>query len=188
MGAAELFAKIRADGRDRVAAIDAERDRQVAAVKARQDAAIEVLERESRERIDREAKLIRERARSRARLERRKALLAAQWQAVDRVLAKARDMAVTDPDYPALLKAIATRHRDPASTVRLSRSDTKRFGTSLGVELGEPVGIAGGLQVVTGRQVVDYSLDEAMIALRGEMAPVIVRELFPDFQPASADR
>jgi vacuolar-type H+-ATPase subunit E/Vma4 len=177
MGAGELLEKIRLDGRERVAAVEAERVREVEEITRHRDAELGALEREFGERTSHLVMRIGERARSQARLERRKALLAAQWQVVDRVLGRARAMLLDDPDYPGLLKQLAAQH--VGAVVRLSKTDTERFGRDFKDRLGEPADVAGGLLVVQGRQVTDLSLDEVFVESRGDLALAIVRELFP---------
>ena len=184
MGSSELIEKIRADGRQRVAEIERERERQVAEITTRRDAEVQTLESEFHERGERETRLIRERARSRAKLDARKVLLAAKWEAIGRVFAAARERIPSDPEYPRLLREIATRHAEPGTVVRLSESDRAKHGPTLGVELGEPAPIAGGVLVVQGRETVDYSLDESLAMLRSELASAIARILFPKEKPA----
>ena len=142
------------------------------------------LENELRERGERETRLIRERARSRAKLDARKVLLAAKWDAIGRVFVAAQERIPSDPEYPRLLGEIATRHAEAGTIVRLSESDHAKYGSTLGVELGEPAPIAGGAIVVQGRKTIDYSLDESLAMLRSELAPVIVRILFPEEKSA----
>ena len=117
-------------------------------------------------------------------MERRKLLLAARWKAIERVFEEVRRRAVEGERYVELLRAIAGRHASEGAIVRLSREDTERYGGSLGVKVGEPVGISGGALVETGRQVLDYSLDEALAAVRAKMASELDRMLLSG---ASAD-
>lgn len=178
MGATELLERIREDGRERVRAIEADRERELAEIAARRNAAKAELESEFRERREREVARILERARSRARLNRRKAVLAARWRVIDRVFGRARELLQADPDYPNLLKELAGRYGGDGVVVSLSPADTDKHGGKLGVRFGEPVDITGGLLARSGRKVVDCSLDEALEAMRGELAPAIARELF----------
>ena len=107
-----------------------------------------------------------------------------KWEAIGRVFAAAQERIPSDPEYPYLLKEIATRHARAGTIVRLSESDHAKYGSTLGVELGEPAPIAGGVIVVQDRQTLDYSLDESLAMLRSELAPAIVRILFPEEKPA----
>ncbi|HDQ99370.1 MAG TPA: hypothetical protein ENN51_03680 [candidate division WOR-3 bacterium] len=178
MGATELLERIRYDGRERLRSVEAGRDEELAGIAARREAEKTRLESEFKERREREVARILERARSRARLDRRKAVLAAQWRVIDRVFARARELLPADPDYPNLLKELAGRYGGDGVVVRLSPADTDRHGGRLGVKLGEPTDIAGGLLAESGRKVVDCSLDEALDAMRGQLAPLLAADLF----------
>lgn len=180
MGTAELLEKIRADGRARVAEIEADRDSKVRDIVGRQSAEVAELERDRRERTGREVRLIAERAKSRTRLDRRKALLEAKWQVIGEVLDSARSRVLADGRYGALVKGLAAKHAGKDGVVRLSEADTERFGRELGVRTGDPVKIQGGLIVEAGRQVLDFSLEESLAAIRGELAPELAGLLFPD--------
>ncbi|MFO7675167.1 MAG: V-type ATP synthase subunit E family protein [bacterium] len=186
MGAGELLDKIRQDGRERVAGVEAEREREAAEVARRRDSELGELERQFGERIGRETGLIAERARSRGGLDRRKAILTAKWEVIDRAFDRARERILADDEYPALLETIVAQYRDRKPEVRLSRVDRERFGARFGARLGEPADISGGLHVVFDRHVVDYSLDEALSALRDELASAIAGQLFAG--AASPDR
>jgi vacuolar-type H+-ATPase subunit E/Vma4 len=179
MGTTELLDKIRADGRKRVAEIEADRDQKVGEIVERRSAEVANLEREWRERTEREAKLIAERAKSRARLERRKALLDARWQVIAQVFDKARDHLLADGHYGALVKQLAVRHSGKDGVVRMSEADTGRFGKRLGARVGDPVMIDGGLIIEVGRQVLDFSLKESLAAIREEQAAVLAGLIFP---------
>jgi vacuolar-type H+-ATPase subunit E/Vma4 len=177
MGSEELLGRIRADGRAKVAEVRAERDRQVGEIEARFGAEAGRLEQEFRARIEQETKQALERARSRARLDARKELLAARWQVIEDVFGQARARVLSDPEYPALLKALAAKHRGKDGRVRLSAADVKRLGKGLNAETDRD--IDGGLRVEFGRQVLDFSLGESLGAIRDELAPRLAEKLFP---------
>jgi vacuolar-type H+-ATPase subunit E/Vma4 len=179
MGTTELLDKIRADGRSRVAVIDADRNQKVGEIVERQSAEVSNLEREWRERTERETRLIAERARSRTRLELRKALLEAKWQVIGDVFDAARGRVLADGHYGALVKQLAVRHSGKDGVVRMSEADTGRFGKRLGAKVGDPVMIDGGLIIEVGRQVLDFSLGETLAAIRGELAPELAGLIFP---------
>jgi len=177
VGSEELLAKIRSDALKRVEETRAERDERVAAVRRQAEEETARLEQESREKTGREAGMILERARSRARLERRKMLLAAKWEVIERVFEAAKGRVRKDPEYAGLLKGIVERHAGGDSEVRVSNEDRNLLG---GVKnLGEPVDIAAGVIVVQGRKSLDFSVGEALAAIRTELAPELSRDLFP---------
>lgn len=180
MGVADLLERVRFEGKNRVTAVEANRDEQLAAIAARRDAEITELEREFAERSELETRLTRDRARSWAALERRKALLEARWRAIDAVLLQARERLPGEDDYFELLSGLASRYAVAEAMVHLSRVDTERYGGKLNSGLGDPVDISGGLIVDIGRQVIDCSLDESLDAMRGELSAMIARELFAD--------
>lgn len=188
MGTTELLDKIRDDGRKRVAEIEADRDQKVGEVAERGSAEVAELEREWHGRTERETRLIAERARSRARLDRRKALLGARWHAIGQVFDKARDRLLADGRYGTLVKQVAARHAGRDGVVRMSQADTARFGKMLEAEVGEPVEIDGGLIIEAGRQVLDFSLQESLAAIRDELAPELAGLMFPGSEETGSAR
>ena len=180
MGASELLEKIRLDGRERVREIETQSERKLAELAEQRDKELAELKQEFAERIEQARRLILDRARSHAALEKRKRLLAARWQVIDRVLAQAGRKLPDDPDYPELLVELAERYAGNGAEVRLSSADAGKHADRLKVKTGEPADISGGLLVVSGRQVTDCSLDELLSARRGELAALVINELFPE--------
>ncbi len=175
-----LLEKVRADGRARVEAVEAKLKQALADIDARRESEVARLEAEFSERTERETRLILERARSKARMERRKALLAARWDAVERVFELAREKAVAGAEYPRLMKGIVRRHGGEGVAVRLSARDREAIGRDIGASLGETAPIAGGVLIQAGRRVLDFSLDESLAAIRDELASELVDLLYPD--------
>ena len=181
MGSRELMDKIRADGRSQVAAIAADRDRRLAEIARQRDDQVARIEQEQCRRAEGATATIRERSMSKARMERRKVLLAARWEVVERVLEAAKQRVVEGEEYRRLLKRIVGRHGSGAGVVvRVSAQDRERWRGELGVSLGEPAPISGGLLIQAGGRVLDFSLDEGLAAVRGELADELSRLLFPE--------
>jgi vacuolar-type H+-ATPase subunit E/Vma4 len=178
MGATELLEKIRLDGRARVAAVEAERNRTLGEVEARTRSEVAAIEAEGRARGSREATAIVERAQSSARLVKRNAVLAARWEVMDRVAGLARERVLADPDYPAMVCRLVKRHAGPDSVARLSEQDTLRFGGKVGATLGKPAAIAGGVLIEAGRQQMSFSLSDTLAAGRDEEAARLSEILF----------
>jgi vacuolar-type H+-ATPase subunit E/Vma4 len=178
MGTNELVEKIRADSRERVAGINAERDRTVADTRTRAAAEVAVIESESGERSRRECGAILERARGRARLERRNAVMAARWQVLDLVARRAQDKLLADPGYADLVLQLVKKYARPDSVVRLSEADSRSFGVRLGKTSGKPAPIAGGVLIQTGKVGLNFSLTETLSALREELARDLSQILF----------
>ncbi len=182
MSTAALVEKIRSDGQARVAGINNNRDKKIAEIEERLANEVNELEQEYQERIERETRLIKERVGSRARLEQRKNLLAAKWEVIERVLESAQTQVLEDEKYPQLIKDIVERYAPSDSVVRLSAADTEKFGRKLGVELGEPAGIKGGviIEKKKQRQILDFSVEETLGAIREELASELAGLLFPE--------
>jgi vacuolar-type H+-ATPase subunit E/Vma4 len=178
MGTNELVEKIRADSRERVAGINGERDRIATETRARAAAEVAVIESESGERSRRECGAILERARGRARLELRNAVLAARWQVLDLVVRRAEGKLLADPGYADAAVLLVKKHGRPDSVVRLSEADSRSFGARLGKTLGKPAPITGGLLIQTGKEELNFSLSEALSALREELARDLSQILF----------
>jgi len=178
MGANELVEKIRADSRERVAGIGAERDRTIAETQARVAAEVAAVESESAERSRRECAAILERARGRARLDKRNAVLAARWQVLDLVARRAQEKLLADPGYADAIIQLVKKHGRPDSVVRLSETDSRSFGARLGKTLGQPAPIAGGLLLQTGKEELNFSLAETLSDLREELAGDLSQVLF----------
>jgi vacuolar-type H+-ATPase subunit E/Vma4 len=175
MGTNELVEKIRADSRERVAGINGERDRIATETRARAAAEVAVIESESGERSRRECGAILER---RARLELRNAVLAARWQVLDLVVRRAEGKLLADPGYADAAVQLVKKHGRPDSVVRLSEADSRSFGARLGKTLGKPAPITGGLLIQTGKEELNFSLSEALSALREELARDLSQILF----------
>lgn len=178
MGTSELVEKILADGKQRVAAIAAERDRAIAETRKRSAAEVTVIESDSAERSRRECDAILERARSRARLEKRNAVLAARWQMLDRAAQRAQEKIVADHGYADSIIRLVKKHARPESVASLSEPDTRSFGAKLGTKLGEPLSITGGVMIRTGKVGLNFSLDVALLELRDELARDLSQILF----------
>lgn len=180
MGSQELLEKVRADGRARVAAIEQDRDQELAGIEKRREEEVGRLEQEHRANTERETRLIFERARSRARLEQRNRLLAAQWQQIDTVVKQAAARMVEDKGYVRLVGALVKRHADKDSVVRFSKADSGRLKAGAKAKTGSPAGISGGVLIEQGRVTLDFSIDRALEAIRGRLAPDLAKVLFPD--------
>jgi len=180
MGTNELVQKILADGKVRAAAIAAERDRAVADNRARAAAEVAAIESDYTERSRRDGGAIIERARSQARLQRRNTVLAARWQVLDIAVRRAQDKFLADAGYADLMLRLVEKHARPDSVVRMSPADSRAFGARLGKTLGEPAPITGGMLIRTGREELNFSLAEALSALRDELARELSKILFPD--------
>ena len=178
MGTNELVEKILADGKARVAAIAAERDRAVADTRKRSAAEVAVIESDSAERSRRDCDAILERARSQARLHHRNAVLAARWQVLDRAVGRALEKVLADPGYADSIVRLVKQHAGPESVASLSEADTRSFGKNLGTMVGEPLPIAGGVMIRTGKEELNFSLAEALSALRDELARDLSQILF----------
>ena len=178
MGTNELVEKILADGKQRVAAIVAERDRAVAETRRRSAAEIAVIESDRAERVRRDCDAILERTRSRARMQQRNAVLAARWQVLDRAVRLAQEKVLADPGYADFVIGLVKKNARPDSVALLSESDSRSFGARLGAKLGERLPIAGGVMIRTGKEELNFSLAEALLALRDELARDLSRILF----------
>ena len=178
MGTSELVEKILADGRKRVAALAAERDQAIGDVRKRSAAEVAAIEAESAEGTRRECSAILERARGRARLQLRNAVLAARWQVLDRAVRRAQEKVLADPDYAGSIMKLVKKHARSESVASLSEADVRSFGAKLGAKLGEPVPIAGGVMIRTGKEELNFSLAEALSALRDELARDLSQVLF----------
>ena len=170
MGTNELVEKILADGKQRAAAIAAERDRAVAETRKRSAAEVAAIESDSAERSRRDCDAILERARSRARLEKRNAVLAARWQVLDRAVQRAQEKVLADPGYADSMIRLVEKHARPGSVASLSEADTQSFGARLGTKLGDPLPLAGGVMLRTGKEELNFSLSLALSELRDELA------------------
>lgn len=178
MGTNELVEKILADGKARAGAIAAERDKAIAETQKRVAAVVAAIESDCVERTRRERDAILERARSRARMEKRNAVLAARWQTLDRAVKRAEEQLLGDPGYVGLVTGIVKKYARPESAVSLSEADTRAFGARIGVKLGEPATISGGVVIRSGKEEMSFALGEALIALRDELARDLSQVLF----------
>jgi V/A-type H+/Na+-transporting ATPase subunit E len=178
MGTNELVEKILADGKQRVAAIAAERDRAVAETRKRSAAEVAVIESDRAERVRRDCEAILERTRSRARMQLRNAVLAARWQVLDRAVQRAQEKVLADPGYADSIAGLVQKYSRPESVASLSEPDARSFGARLKAKIGEPVPIAGGVMIRTGKEELNFSLAEALLALRDELARDLSQILF----------
>jgi vacuolar-type H+-ATPase subunit E/Vma4 len=178
MGTNELVEKILADGKQRAAAIAAERDRAISETRKRSAAEVATIESDSAERSRRDCDAILERARSRARLEKRNAVLAARWQVLDRAVRRAEEKVLADPGYADFMIKLIKEHARTGSVASLSEADTRSFGARLGTKLGDPLAIAGGMMLRTGKVGLNFSLDVALLELRDELARDLSQILF----------
>jgi len=178
MGTNELVEKILADGRTRVAAIAAERDKVVAETRQRAAAEVAAIESDFAGRSRRECEAILERARGRARLEQRNAVLAARWQVLDLAVKRAQEKFLADRGYADFIVGLVKKNARPGSVALLSEADARSFGARLGTKLGEPVPMSGGVLVRTGKVEMNFSLDVALSELRDELARDLSQLLF----------
>jgi len=180
MGTNELVEKILADGRERVAAIAAERDCAVAETRKRSAAEAAAIESDYAERSRRDCGAIIERARSQARLQQRNTVLAARWQVLDRAVGRAQEKVLADHGYADFVIGLVKKNARPDSVALLSEADARSFGARLDTKLGEPLSITGGVMIRTGKEELNFSLAEALLALRDELACDLSGILFPD--------
>jgi vacuolar-type H+-ATPase subunit E/Vma4 len=178
MGTNELVEKILKDGKARAAGIAAERDRTVTETQERAAAEVAAIESDYAARTGRERDAIIERAHSHARLEQRNAVLAARWQVLDRAVRYAQEKVLADPGYADSVVELVKKHARPESVASLSEVDTRSFGTRLGTKVGKPLPIAGGVMIRTGKEELNFSLAEALSALRDELARDLSQILF----------
>jgi vacuolar-type H+-ATPase subunit E/Vma4 len=178
MGTNELVEKILTDGKARVTAIAAERDRAIAETQKRSAAEVAAIEADWAERTRRECDAVLERARGRARLEQRNAVLSARWQVLDRAVRRAHEKVFADPGYADAVVQLVKKYGRPDSVARLSEADSRSFGARLGKTLGEPAPLAGGVLIQTGKVELNFSLDVALSELRDELARDLSETLF----------
>ena len=178
MGTNELVERILTDGQARVTAIAAERDRAIAETRKRSAAEVAVIESDSAERSRRDCDAILERARSRARLEKRNAVLAARWQVLDRAVQRTQEKVLTGSGYADSMIKLVKEHARPGSVASLSEADTRSFGARLGTKLGDPLPLAGGMVLRTGKEELNFSLSLALSELRDELARDLSQVLF----------
>jgi len=178
MGTNELVEKILADGKARAATIAAERDKAVAETRKRSAAEIATIESDSAERSKRECEAVLERARSRARMEKRNAVLAARWQVLDHAVQRAQEKVLADSGYADFMVKLVKEHARPGSVVSLSEADTRSFGARLDTKVGDPLPLAGGMMIRTGKVGLNFSLSLALSELRDELARDLSQILF----------
>ncbi|MEO0019347.1 MAG: V-type ATP synthase subunit E [candidate division WOR-3 bacterium] len=180
MGTKELVDKILADARERVAAIDAEREKEIKEIEERLKQTEERLIREQRERVEKRVGVILENAKSKARLEAKKILLEAKWRVIEKICERARDAILKNPEYVAILKRLLEKYAGADATVHLSENDRARFGSQLGTKLGEPVPISGGAIIRKGKEEIDLSLDSILNLAKEELITELAQTLFPE--------
>lgn len=179
MGTKELIDRILEEARERAAAIRKEKEQQVLEIEERVREYETRLVAEQREQIKNRVETILKNSRSRAGLECQKIMLQAKWRVIDRVWKEAKEKIINSPDYGAILKRLAQRYAQPDSTVHLSEADKNRYGSELQVRLGEPVAIAGGMIIRTGREEIDLSLDSLLNSVQEELITELAQVLFP---------
>lgn len=177
MGVSDLIERIERDGRERVAAIDAERDRQVAEIQQRAAVEAEALVDSSAAAARREAEQLVRQAEGVARLMLRNARLAARWCLVDRVLAMALERFRQLPEYQSRLAELVRSAQSAGGTVAVGVEDASvlREG-GLKVEVAP---IKGGAIVSYQRYDKDHTLDSMIEDVRRERLAPLVTELFP---------
>jgi len=178
MGTNELVEKILADGKGRAAAIAAERDKAVAETRKRSADEVAGIEADFAERSKQECDAVLERARSRARMEKRNAVLAARWAMLDGAVQRAQDKFLADAGYADFMTKLVKKHARTGSVASLSEADTRSFGAQLGTKVGDPLPIAGGVMIRTGKEELNFSLNEALSGLRDELARDLSNILF----------
>ncbi len=178
MGTSELVEKILNDARARVAALQEEKNQRLAEIRGRVEALKAKLAAENETRIEQTRRAILERVRSQAALEAKKIILAARWEILDLVFNMAREKILSSPEYPSIIRSLVKKYASGEASVHLSPADTKKFGSKLGVKLGEPVAISGGLIVRRGREEVDLSLDAILTQVKEELITELARTLF----------
>ncbi len=178
MAKSKLLDKVRADAQASLQDIEANKVIELRRIEQALADQIAKLEREYQLLIERETALILERARSRARLEQRNMLLAAKWRMIDRVLVQAVERFVADKDYPELVLSVVKRFADKESVVTLSKKDAVRFHFDSGVKVGEPADIAGGVVIVRGKTVLDFSVDRILEKVRSKLAQELDKIMF----------
>jgi vacuolar-type H+-ATPase subunit E/Vma4 len=178
MGTNELVEKILTDGKERAAAIATDRDKAVAETRKRSADEVAGIETDFAERSKRECEAILERARSRARLEKRNAVLAARWQVLDHAVQRAQEKVLADSGYADFIVDLVKKHTRPGSVVSLSEADTRSFGPRLDMKVGDPLPLAGGMMIRTGKVGLNFSLDVALSELRDELARDLSNILF----------
>ncbi|MGQ9707317.1 MAG: V-type ATP synthase subunit E [bacterium] len=180
MGTKELIDKIIDDARTQASAIRAKMEKEVKEIKERLRQQETRLTTEQKEQIKKNVELILNNSRSRARLECRKILLEAKWRLINRVCEWAKEEIVKSPDYATILKRLAQKYAGRDSTVHLSQGDKNRYGTELGVNLGEPVPISGGMIIRSGREEIDFSLDSVLNEVQEELITELYQTLFSE--------
>jgi vacuolar-type H+-ATPase subunit E/Vma4 len=177
-GRDELIARIRQEGRQRVAEIDAERDRAVEELRGRSAREIEALEHSAVERTQREAAQVVERARSEARLSRRNARLTARWRSIERVVDDAVARLKGEAGYGELLAALVRQHAPAGSTVVAAAADVAGL-RSAGVKV-EPGSMNAGAVISVGKRDLNFSIEAVSGEVREAMVSDIARVLFSD--------
>ncbi len=171
--------KIISDAQERAKAIQAEKDEQLRHIEERLKETEAKLRAESEELLQRRTSAILENARSKGELERKKMLLAAKWRVIERVCEEAKEAILSSSEYPDILVRLIDRYaREEDAVVHLSPQDTEKYGKKIGVKLGEPVPIAGGIIIRTGRAEFDLSLDSMLNVARDELITQLAQMLF----------
>ncbi|MFO7651861.1 MAG: hypothetical protein R6X13_11045 [bacterium] len=177
-GRDELIARIRQEGRQRVAEVDAARDRAVEELRERSARETEALERSAAERTQREAAQVVARARSEARLSRRNARLTARWQSIERVIADAVVRFKGEAGYGERLATLVKQHAPAGSTVVAAAADVASL-RSAGVKA-EPGPMTAGAVISVGKRDLNFSIEAVSGEVREAMVSDIARALFSD--------
>jgi len=178
VGKKELIEKILSDARLRAAAIRAEAGNEVRQIEQREREAEERLQAENEMAIRYRVNMILENARSQAQLEAKKMILSAKWRLIERLKERTKYAVINSPEYPELLKRLAEKYASPGTKVHLSPEDTDRYGKQLGVELGEPVPISGGILIRGEREEIDLSVDSILTQVLEENITAMGEVLF----------
>lgn len=178
MGKKELIEKILSDARLRADIIRAQAANEVRQIEQREREAEEKLQAENERLTHYRVNVILENARSQAQLEAKKLILSAKWRLIERIKERTKSAVINSPEYPMLLKRLAEKYAGTGAKVHLSPEDTDRYGQQLGVELGEPVPISGGMLIRREREEIDLSLDSVLTQVLEENIATLAKVLF----------
>lgn len=177
-GREELIARIRQEGRKRVAEVDAERERALKELRQHAAREIEALALSAAERTQREAAQVVERARSEARLTQRNARLAARWRSIERVIAEAVTRFRGEAGYGELLTALVRQHAPAGSVVTAAPADVNRLRDAKFKV--EPGPMTAGAVIKVGKRDLNFSIEALSGQVREAMVSDIARVLFPE--------
>jgi vacuolar-type H+-ATPase subunit E/Vma4 len=176
-GSDELLARIEAEGRDRIAAIDAERDRSVAEIRERASKEVSELERSAAARSRHESEQILERTRSEVRLMERNARLSARWRVIERVMQDAVTHFRSDAGYAERLTALVRRHATTGGTVTAAEPDVPLLAKAgIKAKAGQ---FTAGAVIATDRGALNFSVEALSAEVRESVVGDIAAVLFP---------